>query len=381
MNTISSRKPSKEAATVLHSVLSRCLAVLPADCPFKLGNHIGQFFRKYQLKPLVTNVDGTGRNTQETPLIHKFLVRQEKETADPDYHPDSLTDVESDSDPCSDVVLSPDLAKNEGAKVCTIRPKPSSLLSEEGKSNVERESAWQAMGFAAADQPSACLECWGCWRNKKCYEVAKWERKQTAILKDKSASSLFLARAKASATITSKLAEESLSQESLPSVSSLSSPVEEKEAASQESSSPAKARARFCPSLPLGSPPHPGISSMGSSLPGSSPPGSGPASSSPHNHEVPMRAKLLKDTAATCHKTMLISKQENPKRKHAKVTSPLVEINNNRNSRQPLDFSSAFPNKKVAKQLDEADLPCTCDDCRFCFQEHFHAFLFFQRPR
>ena len=161
-------------------------------------------------------------------------------SADPDYHPDSMTDLESDSDPCSDVVLSPDLAKDEGAKV---RPKPSSgnsLLSEEGKSNVERDSAWQAMGFAVADKTSACLECWGCLRNKKCYEVAKWERKQTAILKDKSASSLFLARAKASAYITSKLAEESLSQESLPSVSSLSSPVEEKEAASQESSSPGK---------------------------------------------------------------------------------------------------------------------------------------------
>ena len=54
MNTISSRKPSKEVATVLHSVLSRCSAVLPTDCLFRMGNHVGQFFRMYDLKPPVT---------------------------------------------------------------------------------------------------------------------------------------------------------------------------------------------------------------------------------------------------------------------------------------------------------------------------------------
>merc|ERR1719341_1910550 len=269
--------------------------------------------------PLVTNVEGTGStsSTQETPLIHKFLVRQpvKKETAaDPDYHPDSMSDAESDSDPCSDAVLSPDLVTDKGANVCTIAPAPSSgksLLSKEGKGNVERENAWQAMGFAAAEKPSACSECWGCWRNKHCYEVAKWERKQAAILKDQSSPSLFLARARTSATIASQKAEESLSQDSLPSVNSLSPPLTEKGAASQgtfppvgsftgsslsgtssanpssQSSSNAKSGAssptvgfwkKFCPpSSPLGSP-HPGISSLGcslarSSLPGSSLPG------------------------------------------------------------------------------------------------------------
>ena len=159
MNTISSRKPSKEVATVLHSVLSRCSAVLPADCLFRMGNHVGQFFRMYELKPLVTNVEGTGSSTQETPLIHKFLVRQpvKKETAaDPDYHPDSMSDAESDSNPCSDAVLSPDLVKDEGAKAVAIAPKPSkSLLSKEGKGNVERENAWQAIGFAVGGTSTA----------------------------------------------------------------------------------------------------------------------------------------------------------------------------------------------------------------------------------
>ena len=422
MNTISSRKPSKEVATVLHSVLSRCSAVLPTDCLFRMGNHVGQFFRMYDLKPPVTNVEGTGSSTQETPLIHKFLVRQpvKKETAaDPDYHPDSMSDAESDSNPCSDAVLSPDLVKDEGAKAVAIAPKPSkSLLSKEGKGNVERENAWQAIGFAAAEKPSACSECWGCWRNKQCYEVAKWERKQAAILKDQSSPSLFLARARASATIASHKAEESLSQDSLPSVNSLSPPLTEKGAASQgtfplvgsltasslsgtssanpssQSSSPAKPGAslkKFCPpSSPLINPP-PGISSIGcslarSSLPGSSPPGnslpggsfpgsslpgnsptgSAPAAScSPPNQEnVPMRTNLLEDTATTWHKTMRFSSQENPKEKlscSSTKETPLVEINNNRKRRQPSDFSSAFANKKGV------DLPCTCDDCRFFF--------------
>ena len=148
MNTISSRKASRAVAMVLHSVLSSCLAVLPPDCPFRMGNHVGQFFRLYELKPLVTNVGGAGSNTKAMPLIHKFLVREpvKKETAaDPDYQPDSLTDVESDSDPCSDVVLSPDLMKDQGAdaaKVCLILPKPSSrksLISQEGKEESETQ--------------------------------------------------------------------------------------------------------------------------------------------------------------------------------------------------------------------------------------------------
>merc|ERR1719341_2954618 len=262
--------------------------------------------------PLVTNVEGTGStsSTQETPLIHKFLVRQpvKKETAaDPDYHPDSMSDAESDSDPCSDAVLSPDLVTDKGANVCTIAPEPSSgksLLSKEGKGNVERENAWQAMGFAAAEKPSACSECWGCWRNKQCYEVAKWERKQAAILKDQSLPSSFLARARASAIIASRKSEESLSEDSLPSVNGFSPPSTEKAAASQgtlplvssfsaapfsgassanpssPSSSPTKSRAssptvgfwkKFCtPTLPLSSP------HRGSSLPRSSSPGSSP---------------------------------------------------------------------------------------------------------
>merc|ERR1719234_2701637 len=92
-----------------------------------MGHHVSQFFRLYELKPLVFC---SGSNTKAIPLIPKFLVRQplRKETAaDPDYHPDSMTDVESDSDPCSDVVLSPDLVKGQGAdaaKVCPVLPKP-----------------------------------------------------------------------------------------------------------------------------------------------------------------------------------------------------------------------------------------------------------------
>merc|ERR1719341_2491649 len=385
--------------------------------------------------PLVTNVEGTGStsSTQETPLIHKFLVRQpvKKETAaDPDYHPDSMSDAESDSDPCSDAVLSPDLVTDKGANVCTIAPAPSSgksLLSKEGKGNVERENAWQAMGFAAAEKPSACSECWGCWRNKQCYEVAKWERKQAAILKDQSSPSLFLAGARALATTASHKAEESLSQDSLPSVNSLSPPLTEKGAASQgtfplvgsltasslsgtssanpssQSSSAAKPGAslkKFCPpSSPLINPP-PGISSMGCSLarsslpgsslpgsflpgsflPGNSPAGSAPAaSSSPLNQEnVPMKTNLLEDTATTWHKTMRFSSQENPKEKLScssiKATT-LVEINNNRKRRQPLDFSSAFANKRGDRRVDGVDLPCTCDDCRYVTAPHVGRML------
>ena len=435
MNTISSRKASKAVATVLHSFLSRCLAVLPADCSLRMGNFVGQFFRLYELKPLVTNVDG---RTKEMPLIHKFLVRQpaKKETAaDPDYHPDSMTDVESDSDPCSDVVLSPDSVKDEGAasaKVCSTLPKPFSaktLMSQEGKLNAEKENAWQAMGFAVTDKPSACLECGGCWRNKQCNVVAEWERKQAAILKDKSASSLFLARARAAVTGTSDIAEESSSQDSLPSLSSLSPPLTEKVEGGQgtfslvdsstasssfasskpssvnqssESSSPAKfcagsPKASFLkkfnpPSSPLGSS-CPRISSSGcspskSSFSGSSPLGSPhsvglPSPSLPvsslhgsapvkarFSHtgsppplaedKVPMRTNL-EDFASTCQSTMLLSKSK-PSYTSTKA-APLVEINNNR--KRPLDFSSAFTNMKKAKQVDEADLPCTCDDCRF----------------
>jgi len=394
MNTISSRKPSKEAATVLHSVLSRCLGVLPADCPFRMGNHVGQFFRMYELKkPLVTNVEGTGSNAQETPLIYKFLMHQpvKKEiAADPDYHPDSITDAENHS----------------------------GLLSKEGKSNVERENAWQAIGFAAVEKPSACSECWGCLRNKQCFEVTKWERKQAANLKDQNSPSLFLARARASATIASHKAEESLSQDSLPSVNSFSPPLTEKGAASQEtiplvgsfiasslsgtssanpssqSSYPAKFRASsptgdFWKNRPGSSPPGsslPGSSLPGSSLPGSSPPGNPPAgsasaSSSPLNQEnVPMRTDLLEDTATTCHKTMRHSSPENPKEKlscSSTKATPLVEINNNRKRRQPLDFSSAFVNKKGARRVDvdEVDLPCTCDDCRYVTAPHVGRML------
>jgi len=478
MNTISSRKASKAVATVLHSVLSRCLAVLPADCSLRMGKYVGQFFRLYELKPLVTNVDG---NTKEVPLIHKFLVRLpvKKETAaDPDYHPDSMTDVESDSDPCSDVVLSPNSVKDEGAasdQMCPTLPKFSSgksLMSREGKLTAERENAWQAMGFAAADRPSACLECWGCWRNKQCHEVAKWDRKQAAILKDKSASSPFLARARAAVTSTSEIAEELLSQDSLPSLNSLSPPLTEKVAGSQgtfplvgsstasssfasskpssanpsfESSSPAKSCAGsptvgflkkfYPPSSPLGSScprisstgcspsrsstlgsspldsPHPGISSIGCPIPRSSPSGSSPLGS-PHSagsppsrssqpissppgsslrgsapasamfshtgspsllaqNKVPMRTNIFEDFASTCQSTMLLSKG-NASYTSAKA-APLVEININR--KRPLDFSSAFTNMKKTKQGDEADLPCTCDDCRYVTAPHVGRML------
>jgi len=474
MNTISSRKPSKEVAAVLHSVLSRCLAVLPADCTFRMGNSVGQFFHMYELKPLLTNVEGSGIKTQETPLIHKFLVRQPVKkgaAADPDYHPDSMTDAESDSDSCSDVALSQDeRVKVEGAKVCEIPSKPcsdKSLVSKEGKSYIERENAWQTMGFAVSEKPSACLECWGCWRNKQCYEVAKWERKQAAILKDQSLPSSFLARARASAIIASRKSEESLSEDSLPSPT-------EKEAASHgtlprvgsfsaasfsgtssanpsspsPNSSPAKSRAssptvgfwkKFCPpASSLGSP-HPGTSSKGCSLPRSSPPGSSPTGDSPsggslpgsslpgssspgsslpgssrprsslpqsslpqsslpqsslpqsslpeiaparfsplNQENVPMRNNLLKDTAITYHKTVGFSCEE----RRTEVLScsstkanPLVEISNNRKRRQPLDFSSAFANKEWARRVDEVDLPCTCDDCRFVTAPHVGRML------
>ena len=110
-------------------------------------------------------------------------------------------------------------------EVCPNLSKPpsgKSLMSQKGKE--ERETAWQAMGFAAADKPSSCLECWGCWRDKQCFEVSKWERKKAATLKDNRASSLFLARVRASATSTSQIAEESMSQDSLPSVNNSLSP-------------------------------------------------------------------------------------------------------------------------------------------------------------
>jgi len=430
MNTISSRKPSKEVATVLHSVLSRCLALLPADCPFRMGNIIGQFFHMYELKPLLTNVEGSGSKTPETPLIHKFLVRQpvKKGTAaDPDYHPDSMTDSESDSDPCSDVVLSPDLVKVQGAKVCTIPSKPcsdKSLVSKDGKSYVGRENAWQTMGFAVSEKPSACLECWGCWRNKQCYEVAKWERKQAAILKDQSLPSSFLARARASAIIASRKSEESLSEDSLPSVNGFSPPSTEKGAASQgtlplvssfsaapfsgassanpssPSSSPTKSRAssptvgfwkKFCPpTLPLSSP-HRGSSLPRSSSPGSSPTGdsssgsslpegslpeSAPARPCPLNQEnVPMRTNLLKDTATTDHNTAVGERRTAELSCSSTKANPLVEISVNRKRRQPLDFSSAFANKKGARRVDEVDLPCTCDDCRFVTAPHVGRML------
>jgi len=53
--------------------------------------------------------------------------------------------------------------------------------------------------------------------------------------------------------------------------------------------------------------------------------------------------------------------------------TPLLEINNNK--KRPLDFSSAFTNIKKVKQVDEIDLPCTCDDCRYVTAPHVGRML------
>jgi len=91
-----------------------------------------------------------------------------------------------------------------------------------------------------------------------------------------------------------------------------------------------------------------------------------------------MRTNLLEDTATTWHKTMRFSSQENPKEKlscSSTKATPLVEINNNRKRRQPLDFSSAFANKKGDRRVDGVDLPCTCDDCRYVTAPHVGRML------
>ena len=385
MNTISSRKLSRTAATVLHTVLSRCLAVLPADCTFRIGNHVGQFFRLYNLKPLVSPVGVTGHNSKESPLIHKFLVRQpmKKETAaDPDYQPDTDEDIdlESDSNQSSDADVSfpADLVKNEIAsvkapsKLCPTASKPSS-----GKSLVSRgkERAWQMIGFAPSAKPSACLGCSNCLRNEQCRDISVWNREH--FLNGKS--ELFLARATAAKTSASTNGEES--ETSLPSVNSLSSPLDSPAAGSPGStlnsncsgkSEPRNSSLRnFSPknSSPVSSPPESSrefpmeVLPLRSSTPASSPSVSAiffnNGSSDPAQETMPSRNNLFEKITPICHKTKLHSPEENP----AKGT-PLAEINNNTKRRQPLDFSSAFATMKKAKQSAKVDLPCTCDDCR-----------------
>ena len=89
-----------------------------------------------------------------------------------------------------------------------------------------------------------------------------------------------------------------------------------------------------------------------------------------------MRTNLLKDTATTDHNTAVGERRTAELSCSSTKANPLVEISVNRKRRQPLDFSSAFANKKGARRVDEVDLPCTCDDCRFLFSVTFAPILF-----
>ena len=134
MNTISSSKPSRTAVMVLHSVLSRCLVSLPEDCNFKMGNHVDQFFRIYQLKPLMRKQPS--QNIQSSP--------------------DRLS-----------LSLPPSEKKALPSHIEKLMAKP-------------------------PPKPTACGQCTKCRKHKGCRKVARWNAKYARDTPEESLSSLRL---------------------------------------------------------------------------------------------------------------------------------------------------------------------------------------------
>ena len=118
---------------VLHSVLSRCLVSLPEDCHFKMGNHVDQFFRIYQLKPLMRKQPS--QNIQSSP--------------------DRLS-----------LSLPPSEKKALPSHIEKLMAKP-------------------------PPKPTACGQCTKCRKHKGCRKVARWNAKYARDTPEESLSSPF----------------------------------------------------------------------------------------------------------------------------------------------------------------------------------------------
>ena len=311
---------------VLHSVLSRCLVSLPEDCNFKMGNHVDQFFRIYQLKPLMRKQPS--QNIQSSP--------------------DRLS-----------LSLPPSEKKALPSHIEKLMAKP-------------------------PPKPTACGQCTKCRKHKGCRKVARWNAKYARDTPEESLSSPFFVWTKAASTVAAT------TQTTPPSVNSLSPPF----------ASEGPGFEKLASVVSDGKTPEDDPSLMDSfsaqSLFTSSSGNTISVDIAPPIHELklpPSKEGTKCNPSYICAKAesepedrwtfkptpegnrlrrQLVEeekererqKEENRRKRNGghKFLSQTSYLNNN--SKRLYSLNS-FSNMKKAKWVDEGDLPCICDDCRY----------------